>query len=363
MEYNVTTRYRTVTLWFSGLVVLAISVAGTRLVLHSRAGDNPPADQPPQVPASSAGDGAVCVGHVDVEQGIRNLYPVQSGRVEEVLAHEDDTVKANAVLLRLDDRPFQYLLRQAKADLQAAQSRLADARKLPEQHRLQVAQQTQAIAVAQHRREAARYAHEHRQHLAKHANFGTEAEVKAAGELVKETEAAVTAAEDKLRELKLVDPAADISRAEADVAAKQARLENAQYAVDECTLRAPCDGKVLRVFVGRGDLLGSQPRQPAVQFCPNEPRIVRAEIEQEFAGRVAKGQEASIQDDSRAGPTWHGKVIRISDWYTPRRSILQEPLQFNDVRTLECIIQLEPSPEVPRIGQRVRVSLGRAAAK
>src|SRR5262249_12438592 len=181
--------------------------------------------------------------------------------------------------------------------------------------------------------------------------------------LVKELEAAALAAEDKLHELELVDPAADALRAEADVTAKQARLESAQYAVDECSLRAPCDGKVLRVLVGRGDLLGSQPRQPVVQFCPNEPRIVRAEIEQEFAGRVAVGQPASVQDDSRAGPTWHGKVVRISDWYTHRRSILQEPLQFNDVRTMECIIQLDPHPESPRIGQRMRVSLGQTAAK
>jgi hypothetical protein len=51
----------------------------------------------------------------------------------------------------------------------------------------------------------------------------------------------------------------------------------------------------------------------------------------------------------------------MSDWYTPRRSIIQEPLQFNDVRTLECIIQLDPDQQMPRIGQRVRVKLGQAA--
>jgi hypothetical protein len=38
--------------------------------------------------------------------------------------------------------------------------------------------------------------------------------------------------------------------------------------------------------------------------------------------------------------------------------MLQEPLQFNDVRTLECIVQLDPGQPALRIGQRVRVTLG-----
>jgi multidrug resistance efflux pump len=256
------------------------------------------------------------------------------------------------------------LLRQAEADLKAAQSQLTDARKLPQKHQIQLDQQKQAIVAAEHRLAAARHAHEYKSNLAtKGGAMAIEPEVKAAAELIKELEAALAAARDSQRLLELIDPAAEISRAQADVEAKQARLENAQYAVDECSLRAPCEGKVLRLLVGKGDQLGGIPRQVAVQFCPEEPRIVRAEVEQEFAGRVSKGQIATIHDDSRAGLTWQGKVIRISDWYTHRRSILQEPLQFNDVRTLECIIQLDPHPQTPRIGQRVRVSLeGRQVA-
>ena len=48
---------------------------------------------------------------------------------------------------------------------------------------------------------------------------------------------------------------------------------------------------------------------------------------------------------------------RISDWYSQRRSVLLEPLQFNDVRTLECIISIDPGQPPLRIGQRVRIAL------
>jgi hypothetical protein len=50
-------------------------------------------------------------------------------------------------------------------------------------------------------------------------------------------------------------------------------------------------------------------------------------------------------------------VIRVSDWYTHRRSILQEPFQLNDVRTLEWLIALDPGQQPLRIGQRVRVTI------
>jgi multidrug resistance efflux pump len=155
----------------------------------------------------------------------------------------------------------------------------------------------------------------------------------------------------------LNDPSADVRSARASVTARQARLEQARRAVEECALKAPVDGTVLRMLVNPGDVLGPEPKQPAVLFCPAGRRVIRAEVEQEFAGRVAVGQAATVQDDASGGPTWHGRVLRLSDWYTQRRSILPEPSQFHDVRTLECLIVLDEGQPPLRIGQRVRVTL------
>jgi multidrug resistance efflux pump len=351
---------RPLRLWFLGISVLLASVVGTGWVLHSHASDGA-AKSTETATATPVAGSVVCFGHVDVEPGVTALYPVRPGRVSEVLAHEDDAVKAGTVLFRLDDRPAKFLVRQAQEDLKASELQLAEARKLPQQHTLRLAQQQQAVVATQHRLAAAQHLLEHNRNLAKRELAPAE-EVQAGAEKVKELEAALVAEKDKSRELELADPAVQVERAEADVRAKRARLDEAQYGLEECSVKAPVDGKVLRLLIGVGDVLSTQPRQPAVQFCPAGPRIVRAEVEQEFASRVAKGQEALIQDDSSAGPNWRGKVIRISDWYTHRRSMLQEPLQFNDVRTLECIVQLDPGQPTPRIGQRVRVMLEPAAA-
>jgi multidrug resistance efflux pump len=343
--------------WLLGLVVLAASAAW---VVHSRTGHASPGPEAPAEARPSPPGGArfvVSFGHVDVEPGVTALNPAQPGRVTEVLVKENQPVTAGAELLRLDDELARLRVQEAEADLAAAQKRLAEARKLPEQHQRKVRMQGAALEVMQHRLAAARIARDRKEELSK-ANLVNVAEVRAAGELVKELEAAVRAEQEKLRDLESIDPSVGVAQAEEDVKARQARLDQARYALRECVLRAPRDGTALRVLVGPGDLITPQSRQPAVLFCPAGPRIIRAEVEQEYAGRVAVGQRARIEDDSRSGGTWEGRVVRVSDWFTQRRSVLLDPLQFNDVRTLECIVEINPGKELPRIGQRVRVLLG-----
>jgi hypothetical protein len=47
----------------------------------------------------------------------------------------------------------------------------------------------------------------------------------------------------------------------------------------------------------------------------------------------------------------------MADWYTQRRLVNEEQLQLKDVRTLECLIALDPGQPPLLIGQRVRVTI------
>ena len=81
-------------------------------------------------------------------------------------------------------------------------------------------------------------------------------------------------------------------------------------------------------------------------------------LNQEFADQIQVGQAALITDSETLKGTIRGKVKRISDWFAQRRSPLFEPRQLNDVRTLECIIEIDPAQAKDlRIGQRVRVKI------
>lgn len=346
-------------LWLVALALLAAATAGgnwlwqQRSPDHSAAADDDgdaytPADAPTRV---------VCFGHVDVEHGVRNLYPAQPGRITEVLVYEGDHVRARQPLLRVDDTQASLLVREAEADLRAAQAHLTQAKETPAQHQAKLRQQRSVIMATHKRLSAAQHMFARKRELAKVQQLNHE-EVSAAADLVQEAEASLQAEKEKLHELELLDPQIAVRRAAEDVAARQARLDRARQGLDECTLRAPAAGEVLRVLHGAGDLLGSQPKQPAILFAPAGRRFVRAEVTQEFADQVEVGAPAVIQDDARTIKTWRGTVERISEWYTQRRSVMQEPLHVNDVRTVECTIGIEPGQAKLRIGQRVRVYLG-----
>jgi multidrug resistance efflux pump len=337
-----------------GVTIVAGSILGARL-LHSPSRADDAAGNLP-APPSRSGMGVVCFGYVDMEHGITSLDPLVPGRVMGVEVREGEEVKAGQVLVRLDDYQARRRVQEAEADLVSAQELLIQALKLPKQHQARLSQQRAAIKAVQHRLESARLLLARKRELVqKQLLNATEAD--AAEALVQELQSLERAEKAKLSELELNDPTAGIKSAQANVSAKQARLDQARRGVEECALKAPSQGTVLRIMVNPGDVLGAQPKEPAILFCPKGRRIIRAEVEQEFASRVAVGQTALIRDDATGGALWHGRVLRLSDWYTQRRSIMQEPNQAHDVRTLECLIALDNGPAPLRIGQRVRVTL------
>jgi multidrug resistance efflux pump len=336
---------------FVGAVTLIASTVGA-IWVHNRSH----AELPTSVVSDSLKPALVCFGYVDGPAGVTSLAPLVAGRVTQVEVQENEPVKAGAVLIRLDDRLAQFRLGQVQASLLAAREQLAQARKLPQQQQIKRAEQRAVIDAVQHRIDGARTVLARKRRQAEKEVLSP-TEVDAAESLVHELEALYQVETGKLRELELIDPDAGVRQAQADVDAKEAQLNEARTAAEEYTLKAPADGTVLRVLVGRGDVVGTPAKQPAVIFCAAGRRIVRAEVEQEFARGLAISQAASIRDDSTGEGNWAGHVIRISDWYTQRRSVMPEALQYNDARTLECIIELDAGQPVLRIGQRVRVTL------
>jgi multidrug resistance efflux pump len=300
----------------------------------------------------------VGIGYVDVEGGPVRLAPAQPGRVVEVHVREGDTVKAGDVLLRLDDRPAQFAVDQAKAALQAAEAQAVRARERARQHPRQVAARRATAEAAERRLAAAEHVLTQKQELRHKALVG-DTEVAIAREQVKELRATAQAArEQQQAEAELTNPAVGTREAEADVASCQARLGQARHTLEECKLRAPEAGSVLRVSARRGEALAGPGRETAILFCPDRPRLVRVEIEQEFIGRVKVGLAAEIEDEADPEIRWSGRVAAVGASFNQRRSIRQQPSQLEDVPVVECRIALDPGHPTLRIGQRVQVTIG-----
>jgi multidrug resistance efflux pump len=348
-----------------GVVVLVVSAAGAIFALNpGGGGSNRAGGSPPTEP--NRGGPVVCYGNYDVDPGIISMYPIQPGEVVEVKAKENDHVKKGAVLIRLDDRVAGYRLAQAKADYDAAEAQLRQGRLAPEQLKAKREQQQAALEAARRDFAAADLVYQRKKQLLDDSKglrtpLINPLDVSAAKELVEKAKVGITAEEAKLRELDLADSTVQVTMAEANAAAKKAQLEQAQYAFDKCTMTAPTDGEVLQILVGPGHMLSGHPQQPALIFAPAGPRIVRAEVEQEFANRLMAGQPVTVQDEHGGDVRASGKVARIADWYTRPRSQTQDPTRLltSDVRTLECVITIDPGQPAFRLGQRVRVSTGR----
>jgi multidrug resistance efflux pump len=279
--------------------------------------------------------------------------------VAEVQVRENETVAQGTVLLRLEDGLARSRLAEAEAAVALARLQLQKARKLPEQHRGWVKQQEAVQEALRRRLAAARQVLAQKQDVARSAPTPTATLAVSASEVqVRELEALERVEAQRLADLQAQEVEAGIQRAESELTAAEARRDQARLALEECSLKAPRAGTVLRLLVGPGDVLGGQQAQPAVLFANDGPRVIRATVEQEFAPRIQEGESALVQDEVDTSVTWRGRVVRLSNWYSQRRAVLHDPSQLGDVRTLECVIVLEPGQSKLRLGQSVRVLIG-----
>jgi HlyD family secretion protein len=339
-----------------GLVLLLASLIVAGLSLHSHA--NHPSTSSTSAATSADDRRWYSLGYVDIEGGVTQVYPLQPGRVKSIEATENESVKAGEALFHLEDTIPAIKLREAEADLQGAQKKMAVAQARVQQIEKQIAAQQQAIAAANVDLDRARVDRDHQKRFQKEGIEGDTATVKNAELVVKKAQAGVQAEQEKLAALEAGKREAEgyVAVAKANIEGKEAQRDEARNAVNECVVRAPVDGVPLRILVNVGQALGSNPRQPAIQFAAQGPLLVRAEVEQEYVSRVRKDQNVLIEDHVTGQPCATGKVVSLARWYAHRRTASPEMLQMNnDVRTLECIIKIESTTQEVRIGQRVRV--------
>lgn len=339
-------------IWSLVLVLTTGSTFGLAFLLGQSSVRHPGAKAPtPNSPDSAL----VCLGYVDLDNGVTSLAPLNPGRIVQVLVMETDQVKKGQVLLQLEDSPARHRVEEAEAALAAAQNQLSQAHQGTRTHQERLSQQRAAVEAMSERLAAAQAQVSRTEELVE-ISQAKKQDLIAAQHKAKEVASLERAEKGKLAELELVDPKLEVLNARTQVEVMKARLDQARDALDECQLKAPQAGQVLRILAGPGDIVGGSGRQPVILFACDHPRLVRVEVEQEFARRVTPGMPAEVQDDTDSSRRWKGKVLRVSDWYTQRRTILQEAPTLHDVRTVECLISLDADQPPPRLGLRVQVA-------
>lgn len=351
-----------------GLATLAVTILGTGAVLRSEPTVPPPGGEPES-------PGVVVYGQVDVRDGQVPLFPPTFPAPSTVAAVspeavEGATVRKGQVLATLDDRLARAAVAEAQAGLKQARGKLAqvkaDGRRAEKARDALVAQQTKAVEAKQREYNAKKLVRDQLERLLKEQSANS-TELAAANEGLKGLEAGLAVESLRLEQARDtdIDFTPGVEQAEAAVAQYQALLEKAQYGLSLCELKAPSDGTILRALTTDGLQFGPQTKQPAFWFLPKGPMIVRVEVAQEFADRVHVGQKATLFDDRQTVTRWHGTVTGVGQAFLPRRSsvMLPDPFQFSESRVLECTVTLDEHGEMPRVGQRLRASLGDGSAR
>ncbi|MFO0843422.1 MAG: HlyD family efflux transporter periplasmic adaptor subunit [Gemmataceae bacterium] len=309
----------------------------------------PPAADPP------APQGAECLGRVDIDGGVLDLAPVRAGRVAVLPVREGEAVPAGAVLLRLDEQAARLLVQQAEAARRAAEAQVALAEEAARLHPSQVAGQEALAKAARCRAAAAREA-QRRQERLHGQNLISNEERDAARDEAKALEAVADAEAKRLDGLRDQNPTLRVQQARAEAARAEALVAEARHGLEQCVVRAPEAGRLLRRRCGVGEVVS--PQAAVLAFAPARPYIVRAEVEQELVHLVEVGRPAVVTDEMNPQRSWTGRVARVGDWYADSPAIPRRMARFTDLPTVECVIALDPGHPPLRLGQRMTVRLG-----
>jgi multidrug resistance efflux pump len=168
----------------------------------------------------------------------------------------------------------------------------------------------------------------------------------------------------KLKDLEAVNMQLPVDEAEAGVGQAEAVVAKAKLAVELCTVTADVAGTVEQVHVSAGTTLGVSTRGTAVSLIPAGPRVVRAEIEADFAHRVGsdmKGKTVTVTDHTDAKLVYKGVVEHVGGAFLKKRHG-GDSLLTSDTLVLEArvvVTDTNPTGKSPlRVGQKVRVNFG-----
>lgn len=249
-------------------------------------------------------------GRVDIEGGIVRLAAPRDGVIAQVLVEEGDRVKAGDLLATLEDelarRSFLLAGREAaQIEQDVHKARLEWSAADREVRRLEPLGADETVA---------------RQDL------------------------------DRARDARALAAVA-LETARAAALTARARVAVAERELSERRVTAPVDGQIIQRQARPGNGVSTVNITPLFLFAPNAPRIVRAELEEQYLDVVRTGQRVQVVLDAQPQRQWSGQVLRIGR-VVGARTPSDDPSERQDDRVVEVVITLEQADQL-LIGQRV----------
>lgn len=278
------------------------------------------------------------------------IIPVVGGQVVDVPVTPNILLKKGDVLFRIDPRPYQFTVDQKTAAL-------AEAKQTVLQLKAALDAATAAVTGAEASRDRSLQAFQKFQQSNENSRSSgkgavySELEVENRRGIYLTSEAAVGTARAQAAQARLAYES-EINGTNPTVARLQAELSNAQYDLDQTTVRAPSAGYVTQVFLRPGMMANPLPLRPVMVFINHDDQMLAAAFIQNSLQRVRVGDDAEVAFKAVPGKIFKARVQRIIDVMAqgqlqPTGSLIdpQSPERVPAGQTLAQIELLEPTEQ------------------
>jgi len=223
-----------------------------------------------------------------------------SGQLKEVLVDFNSQVTKNQLIARIDPESFEYRVRQAQADLDAARAQVAT-------QQANIAAQRAAVSQVDVTLADARRDLERKQQLLD-KKFLSPAEVDKARAMVN------ALVEQQKSAVAQVDVArATAGNAAAMVKQREAVLSQARVDLERTAIRSPVSGIVIKRSVDKGQTVAASLQAPELFIIAEDLTDMRVDtaIDESEIGKIKVGQLATFTVDAFPGKTFEGAVRKV----------------------------------------------------
>jgi len=281
-----------------------------------------------------------CLGHIEPKDGVASIsarsLSGQPSIIKELKVKEGDWVKTGQTLAVLDSRDqLQAVVKDSEEKVAVAQNRLAliqagarsgdiaaqeaEVARLEAQltasqaefKRYDALYQTQALTASEHDQRALAVAN--------------------ADQMLKQAKFRLAS----LKEVRNVD----IRVAEAEAGAAKAAVALAKAESAASIVRAPFDGRILKVHAHLGEEVGTN---GILELAKTDQMYVIAEVFESDVSRLGKDQKATITGDALSKPL-QGRLESIGDEIAKNGASNLDPVSLSDARVIEVKIKLDDS--------------------
>ena len=223
-----------------------------------------------------------------------------SGQIKDLYVDFNSDVKAGQLIAVIDPETFEYRLRSAQADVDAARAVVLTAQANVAASRAQVSRaQTDLVE--------ARRTHERNLMLVS-KQFIAQSTADQSNALVNTSLEAVKAAEAQLGVSE-----AQVKSAQASVAQREAALAQARVDLARTRITSPVNGIVIKRSIEKGQTVAASLQSPELFIIAQNlhEMQVEASVDEADVGRIRNGQKATFTVDAFPGQTFEGQVAQV----------------------------------------------------